>query len=58
MTSAFFEEKRKLLILADVINFLKKNFLEAKDIYQPYLRAKFELIWMNIQGVISNLNFC
>ena len=56
MTSAFFEEKRKLLVFADVSNFSKKIFLESKDIYGPYLRTKFELIWKNIPGVISNSN--
>ena len=58
MTSAFFEEKRKLLIFADVSNFSKKIFFELKDIYGLYLRAKFELIWKSIPGVISILNFC
>ena len=58
MTSAFFEEKRKLLIFADVINFSKKFFLKTKDIYKPYLLANFELIKINIPGVINILNFC
>ena len=43
---------------ADVINFFENFFLELKDIYKLYLRAKFELIWINIPGVISILNFC
>ena len=58
MTSAFFEEKPKLLIFADVIIFSKNFFLKTRDIYKPYLCAKFELIWKNIPGVISSLKFC
>ena len=58
MTSAFFKEKLRLLIFADFINSSKKIFLETRDIYKPYLPAKFELIWKNIQRVISSLNFC
>ena len=48
MTSAYFVEKRKLLIFADVSNFSEIFFLKSKDIFGPYLRTKFQLFCKNI----------
>ena len=51
MTSAKISNFRFSSKNADVINFLEKIFLEMKDIHKLYLRAKFELIWINIPRV-------
>ena len=58
MTSAEISNFHFLLINADVINFLKKIFLEKEDIDKLNLCAKFQIYWKNKSRVISNSILC